>query len=49
MALGDDADTLPGAGMQGFIIGILISALFSTLEGTVATAMSVPVRFCSVT
>lgn len=31
MALGDDANAPPGAGMQAFIIGILVSALFSAL------------------
>ena len=31
MALGDDANAPPGAGMQAFIIGILVSALFLAL------------------
>lgn len=31
MALGDDANAPPGAGMQAFIVGILISAMFLAL------------------
>lgn len=31
MALGDDVNVPPGAGMQAFIIGILISAMFLAL------------------